>query len=252
MGERETYHIGTTLKKEEWVKALSDESITRPNNIDILQTMYSFEGHKAAASQIGLILGYTGKNPASPLNAIVGNWGKRLVKKFPYTFSKREDGTERKWDLFFDGWSEKRLFIWKLKDELKEALEELNLTGEQHFAEEIPSSVKEILFEGAKKTITVNAYERNSRARYLCIKHYGTHCQVCNFDFEKTYGDIGKDFIHVHHLTKVSDIKEKYEVNPIEDLIPVCPNCHAMLHRQEPPFTVEELKKILQNSKHSK
>lgn len=244
---RETYHIGTTLTKEQWVDALTDKSITNQTNIDILQTMYSFEGHKAPASQIGLILGYKGKNTASPLNGIMGNWGKRLVKSFPYRFSKREDGTERKWDLFFDGWGDKKYFIWKLKDELKEALQELNLTGEQQFSEEIPTDFQEILIEGAKRTITVNSYERNNRARQLCIKHYGLKCQVCDFDFEKTYGDIGKDFIHVHHLTKVADIKEKYKVDPIKHLRPVCPNCHAMLHRQEPPFTIEELKEKLKN-----
>ena len=68
---------------------------------------------------------------------------------------------------------------------------------------------------------------------------------VCNFDFEKIYGKIGQNFIHVHHLTKVADIGNKYEVNPIKDLIPVCPNCHSMLHKQEPPFTIDELKSLL-------
>ena len=68
---------------------------------------------------------------------------------------------------------------------------------------------------------------------------------VCDFDFQKTYGKIGKNFIHVHHLTKVEDIGNKYEVNPINDLRPVCPNCHSMLHKQEPPLTIEELKLLL-------
>ena len=62
---------------------------------------------------------------------------------------------------------------------------------------------------------------------------------------EKTYGEIGKKFIHIHHLVKISDIKEEYMIDPIEDLRPVCPNCHAMLHKKEPPFTIEELKGML-------
>ena len=62
---------------------------------------------------------------------------------------------------------------------------------------------------------------------------------------EKTYGEIGKNFIHIHHLVKISDIKEEYMIDPIEDLRPVCPNCHAMLHKKEPPFTIEELKGML-------
>jgi 5-methylcytosine-specific restriction protein A len=242
---RETYHIGTTLTKEQWIAALTDKSITNQRNIEILQTMYSFEAHKAPASQIGLILGYKGINTASPLNGIMGNWGKRLVVKFPYKFSKRENGSERKWDLFFDGQHENKRFVWKLKNELKEALEEIDQTGEQQFSEEIPTNYQAILVEGAKRTITVNSYERNSRARQLCILHYGLKCQVCEFDFEEKYGSIGKDFIHVHHLSKMAEIKEKYEVDPIKHLRPVCPNCHAMLHRKEPPFTILELKNQL-------
>lgn len=242
---RETCHIGTTLTKEQWVDVLTDRTITNQMNIDILQSMYSFEGHKAPASQIGLFLGYKGKYPSSPLNLEMGRWGNRLIQKYPFKLTKRKNGTERKWDLFFDGWGDNKYFIWKLKDELKEALEELHLTGEQQLSEEIPADFQEILIEGAKRIITVNSYERNNRARQLCIRYYGLKCQVCDFDFEKTYGEIGKDFIHVHHLIKVADIGEKYEVDPIKHLRPVCPNCHAMLHRQEPPLTIEELKEKL-------
>ena len=57
----------------------------------------------------------------------------------------------------------------------------------------------------------------------------------------KVYGEIAKGFIHVHHLIPLSEIKENYQVNPKTDLIPVCPNCHAMLHRQDPPLTPEAL-----------
>jgi hypothetical protein len=101
----------------------------------------------------------------------------------------------------------------------------------------------ETLFEGIKKTVLVNSYERNPIARKKCIEHYGAKCAVsnCGFDFEKLYGDIGKGFIHVHHLTQLSDIGQGYEVDPIKDLRPVCPNCHAMLHQKNPPYTINEL-----------
>jgi predicted restriction endonuclease len=98
------------------------------------------------------------------------------------------------------------------------------------------------LFEGAKKQITVNAYERSSQARQECINEYGYKCVICNFDFEKTYGEIGHNFIHVHHLKPLSEIDEKYKIDPIEDLRPVCPNCHAMLHKRKPAYSIEEIK----------
>lgn len=99
--------------------------------------------------------------------------------------------------------------------------------------------------EGIKKEILINAYERNSKARNLCINHFGCACSVCGFDFETVYGEAGKGYIHVHHLKPLSEVKQEYHVNPIEDLRPVCPNCHAMLHRRIPPYSINELKKIM-------
>ena len=101
------------------------------------------------------------------------------------------------------------------------------------------------LFEGAKQKITINAYERNSKARRICIDHYGAICLVCGFEFSKKYGAIGEDYIHVHHIKPLSEITEQYEVDPIQDLRPVCPNCHAMLHRRNPPYSIDELIAII-------
>jgi hypothetical protein len=85
--------------------------------------------------------------------------------------------------------------------------------------------------EGAVHQVTVDAYERNPAARVACLKHHGTSCVVCGFNFAGTYGKIGDGFIHVHHLTPLAAIKQGYNVDPIANLRPVCPNCHAMLHR---------------------
>jgi len=104
-----------------------------------------------------------------------------------------------------------------------------------------PDEVDSSLDEGSKTKVFVNRYERNPKARQACLKHYGYNCQICHFNFEYTYGKIGKDSIHVHHIIPISKIGENYQVNPIEDLIPVCPNCHLILHKKNAP-TVEELK----------
>lgn len=98
--------------------------------------------------------------------------------------------------------------------------------------------------EGAKKTITVNSYERDNTARNKCIEIHGLNCVVCNINFEETYGSIGIGFIHVHHIKPLSEIKENYKVDPEKDLIPVCPNCHAMLHRPEEILSIESLRKV--------
>jgi 5-methylcytosine-specific restriction enzyme A len=96
-----------------------------------------------------------------------------------------------------------------------------------------PDEVTGPLEEGKRKTVSVNVYERNPIARKQCMDYYGVQCQVCEMNFENTYGQVGKDFIHVHHIVPLHEIQKDYIVDPIKDLIPVCPNCHAMLHRKE-------------------
>ena len=99
--------------------------------------------------------------------------------------------------------------------------------------------------EGKTKKVLVNSYERNPIARKKCIKHFGINCQVCDFNFEKKFGNLGKEFIHVHHKIDIATIGNEYSVNPLTDLIPVCPNCHSMLHKKKPAYSIEELKTIM-------
>jgi predicted HNH restriction endonuclease len=113
----------------------------------------------------------------------------------------------------------------------------------QNFSDEV--SDPENYFEGATKTISVNSYERNAKARLACVAHYGWLCQACHINFQDVYGDIGAQFIHVHHVRPLHEIGEKYKVDPIADLRPLCPNCHAMIHRGKSALTVEELSALI-------
>lgn len=106
--------------------------------------------------------------------------------------------------------------------------------------EEVPESATGI--EGARRSIMVNAYERDPRLRARCIAHYGTRCAVCSVDLAEVYGDIGRGYIHVHHLKMLARAGGERQVDPVADLRPVCPNCHAMLHRRDPPFGIEDLR----------
>jgi 5-methylcytosine-specific restriction protein A len=146
----------------------------------------------------------------------------------------------------FLGIEEKEKFIWILRNELKEALlkkynnEYVNMKLPEDYIDEIS-----IFNEGKQKKYSINSYERNHNARAACLKHYGYKCIVCGFDFEKTYGEIGKGIIHVHHINKISEIKRKYEINPIKELVPVCPNCHTIIHSKKEMFTIDEMKAII-------
>jgi len=99
--------------------------------------------------------------------------------------------------------------------------------------------------EGARIRVEVNRYERSPVNRAACIQHYGATCRACGFDFKSFYGDLGEGYIQVHHRTPVSQMNESYFVNPVTDLVPVCANCHAMVHRHDPPMPVEALRDLV-------
>lgn len=121
----------------------------------------------------------------------------------------------------------------------------VNNAHEEHFSQKEANTLTSVIREGARHEHIVNIYERNPEARKRCIDIYGYRCSVCNFDFEKIYGDLGKNFIHVHHIKPLAEIKGDYYVNPEKDLRPICPNCHAMIHRTTPSLKINELIKIL-------
>lgn len=130
--------------------------------------------------------------------------------------------------------------LWSLRPV---GADQTNVAG---LPEEIPADID--LIEGAKKSITVNAYERDRTARVRCIAHWGLACVVCGFDFRRRYGELGEGFIHVHHLKPLSEIGQEYRLDPVADLRPVCPNCHAMLHRGEQVLRIEQLRQLLQSA----
>ncbi|HUY06631.1 MAG TPA: HNH endonuclease [Acidimicrobiales bacterium] len=99
--------------------------------------------------------------------------------------------------------------------------------------------------EGAMTKVLVNRFERNPVNRYRCIRHHGHVCWVCDFAFETKYGDLGAEFIEVHHVVPVSQIPSGYVVNPITEMVPLCSNCHSMIHRHDPPIRPEALRDLI-------
>jgi 5-methylcytosine-specific restriction protein A len=393
------------ISKELFVEILQDKDLVQPDDLLIFQTLYSLDKQEASATDLARIIGWSDKNGV--VGKIVG-LGKRILKKHDIKQTEREDGTRKIWDFFFTGYYKGTFFIYILKPELKEALEECDLTenikpisiqnsylfvwnpnkwhqwtdpnnepyieknieelkntgkvtlmwscrshksirpGDRAFLARVGSTPRGIFasgkvvsepflsqhwsgedkdvprvliefdtllnpekepiltvenldkgnlskqtwtpqssgisirpevadeleeewfeflrtqniryspfsettdttityIEGSATQVTQTRYERNIYARKECLKHYGYSCSVCDFNFEKFYGSLGYKFIHVHHLTQVATIKQEYKVNPIQDLRPVCPNCHSMLHKQNPPLTIDELKDIIKN-----
>ena len=103
----------------------------------------------------------------------------------------------------------------------------------------------ELIYEGERLEVTLTLYERDPRARKLCLAHYGERCSVCDLSFEKRYGPVGKGFMHLHHLEALASAGASIVIDPVRNLRPVCPNCHVMLHRNIPPLTIEVLRAML-------
>ena len=123
------------------------------------------------------------------------------------------------------------------------------LSGRFQFPEEVPFPEK--YYEGAIHLVSTNKYERNPKARERCLQYWGRACFVCGFDFGAVYGPWAEGYIHVHHLKPLSEISEGYEIDPIAELRPVCPNCHAAIHLDGRTRSIEEVKEFLQSNDHA-
>jgi 5-methylcytosine-specific restriction protein A len=160
------------------------------------------------------------------------------LKTFPMVYSENEDD---------DGPARIKDFIPELTSKSLIRVGGCWYACDSEVASALPEELEDCdkLVEGAAKTVTINAYERNSVARSMCLEHYGYSCRVCSFNFESTYGELGRNYIHVHHIVALSEVEGEYVVDPVNDLVPVCPNCHAMIHAVRPCLSIEQLKSHL-------
>lgn len=108
------------------------------------------------------------------------------------------------------------------------------------FSDEVPEGPKYVEGEVAQRLIDVR--ERSTKARSACLDYWGTACSVCEFDAAEVYGVLASRFIHVHHLQPLSSLAEPTLTDPLQDLRPVCPNCHTALHMAEPAMSIAALR----------
>jgi 5-methylcytosine-specific restriction enzyme A len=211
----------------------------------LLVTQYRAPEHSLTATQLA---GLVGARRHSVVNLQYGRLGKMFCEETGFEPDKREVGTYRWWAVWSLGYSTRSGFLWVMLPEVAEALERLGWVTPEEFSlpEEVPVGGK--LAEGAVRRVKINAYERNPAARARCIEHHGASCTVCSFDFESAYGPLAAGFVHVHHLKPLSEIGERYEIDPIKDLRPVCPNCHAVIHLDGRTRTIEEVQSLLKQA----
>jgi putative restriction endonuclease len=142
-------------------------------------------------------------------------------------------------------------WLWIMRAEIAKALEQLGWVGEDAdtFPQEVATATP--VFEGAVRVITVNAYERSTAARQKCVLHHGPACSACGVVLADVYGEVAQGYVHVHHLRPLAALNGKYRVDPARDLRPVCPNCHAIIHLETPPHTIQQVRRFLQAQRKS-
>ncbi|WP_281064605.1 HNH endonuclease [Arthrobacter sp. CAN_C5] len=99
--------------------------------------------------------------------------------------------------------------------------------------------------EGGFQRVLSNRFERSRLNRRVAIELHGRECCVCGSSFESTYGSLSGGYIEIHHLIPVSMMKNPAKLDPREDLVPLCANCHRMAHREWPPVTPDELRQAI-------
>jgi len=221
--------------------------------IETLQILYYFPNASATAKELANALNYSGFQAA---NRQVGQIGKTISKHLgivPSTYYGDRGEQPAYFSIVGEYFKDTG---WNMWEELQEALENLNLVSidnDNNVIERLPTEAfqfdeQQLFTEGKVIQVFVNRYERNQEARLKCIKHYGDSCYVCGLNFGQVYGDIAKGFIHVHHKIPLADIGEEYRVDPINDLVPLCANCHSVIHLTKPALTIDELKRLTKKS----
>jgi 5-methylcytosine-specific restriction protein A len=243
----------TQLSIQQYQEAISNALIRR--HIEVLQILYVQPNSTSTAKGLAELIHPS--NPA-PITASgrIGKIGKAIAEYCKVVPANYFDGSSEKpayFTVISDFYQPK--IGWTMHNNLRLALENLQLVNknrneitERLTTEFQPFEETKLFSEGKLLQVLVDKFERNQNARIACIKHYGDKCCICGFDFGKVYGEIANGYIHVHHKSQLSEIKKEYEVNPIEDLIPVCPNCHAVIHLTKTAMSIATVKELLQKS----
>jgi 5-methylcytosine-specific restriction protein A len=135
----------------------------------------------------------------------------------------------------------------QIEDDTARTVEQRWHTGITSSTHAQPEGTSSALEEGKKLRVVTTAYERSQGARRKCLQRHGCSCACCGILLAEKYGAVAVDFIHVHHKVPISSFGESHVIDPVADLIPVCPTCHSIIHLKNPPLEVEEVRALLES-----
>ncbi len=223
------YEMQNTPSVADYVRAATNLSnLVTNEHHSLFRAHYEAPDRTATAKQLASWAGIAGG--WTTVNNRYGTLGHKLCDHLGIVPQLRPDDSHRWWSVWSRGWKTPGGFVWEMLPKVAAALEQLGWVSPAGFVlpDEVVSTSS--LVEGSVCRVTVNFYERSSEARQRCMAAHGTNCCICGFSFGAVYGAEAAGYIHVHHVQPLSAVGGEYVVDPIKDLLPVCPNCHAVLH----------------------
>jgi 5-methylcytosine-specific restriction protein A len=233
------------LSTSEWFEILQDEEISFGVCLDVLSLMLSMEDYALNAKKISEILGF------GALTLRFRDYAIRIAEKFDIDLEVRKTREFKWFPLFFNGKYQGKYYFWQLKPNLVEALKQLNAANDSR-----DNPLETIIHtpsapEGQRRQYYTTRYERRAASREAAIAWHKTQygelsCYACGFNFEAVYGELGKNFIEVHHNKPLYSLVEEVHIDPTTDLTCLCSNCHSMIHRKKDVIlSPDELKAII-------
>jgi 5-methylcytosine-specific restriction enzyme A len=243
---------GTTADYLRAFEAIQAEGIT-DSHLALLRAHLAAPGHATTWASLATVVGYSN---GSSVNLQYGRLAERIAQRLGLSAKPHDPTGEAWWLWVLVRWAEGRdpetgHTVFVLRRPAVEALRRLGWEQPTGFPspDEVPADSP--LIEGAVCRITVNAYERNPEARRQCIVAHGTACCICGFRFGAEYGAEVEGYIHVHHVRPLSEVGSAYAVDPVGDLRPVCPNCHAVLHLGGRCRSIKEVQHLWARQRHA-
>jgi predicted HNH restriction endonuclease len=236
------------LSVSQYKKALPSLSKPRRN---ILLKLYAY-GPFRNSNYIAAALDYPNFNSA---NVQIGTFGRvigEMLSEVPEETYMHKGKERPSYFSFVHDYYEEG---WDLVPNLQKAMENLGWTKEltaddyERLETEEKAIDRSFFKDGKLIQVSVNRYERDQKARKQCLKVHGNKCIGCELDFKKMYGPDINDIIHVHHTMQLSQVGKETIKNVIKDLVPLCPNCHAVVHSTPKLMSVEDLKRRVKKYK---
>lgn len=138
------------------------------------------------------------------------------------------------------------IYLTKLSTNLAEALSSVSSSILHSVDKVSPREIASEYDEGERLKREIALFRRNPALRRAAIAMHGYSCVACGFNFGNAYGELGEGFIELHHLVPLSERQDAASKQMLKtrvvDVVPLCANCHRVVHRERPATPVERLR----------